>query len=41
MGIHHVAFAPELGRGFTANGRARTSTIFDLKTLAPITELKL
>jgi hypothetical protein len=41
MGIHHVAFAPELGRGFTANGRARTSTIFDLKTLAPIAEVKI
>jgi len=41
MGVHHAAFAPALGRGFTANGRARTSTTFDLKTLAPIAEVKL
>jgi YVTN family beta-propeller protein len=41
MGVHHAAFAPELGRGFTANGRARTSTIFDLKTLAPLGEVKI
>jgi DNA-binding beta-propeller fold protein YncE len=41
MGVHHVAIAPELGRGFTANGRARTSTIFDLKTLERIGEVKL
>jgi DNA-binding beta-propeller fold protein YncE len=41
MGVHHVAFAPELGRGFTADGRARTSTIFDLKTLERIGEVKL
>jgi DNA-binding beta-propeller fold protein YncE len=32
-GVHGVALAPDLGRGFTSNGRANTSTIFDLKTL--------
>jgi DNA-binding beta-propeller fold protein YncE len=31
-----VAIAPELGRGFTSNGRANDVTIFDLKTLKPI-----
>jgi DNA-binding beta-propeller fold protein YncE len=41
MGVHHVAIASELGRGFTANGRAGTSTIFDLKTLARIGEVKV
>jgi DNA-binding beta-propeller fold protein YncE len=41
QGIHHVAIATELGRGFTANGRAGSSTIFDLKTLAKIAEVKL
>jgi DNA-binding beta-propeller fold protein YncE len=33
QGVHGIAVAPELGRGFTSNGRAGTSTIFDLKTL--------
>ena len=32
-GVHGVAIAPKLGRGFTSNGRASTVTIFDLKTL--------
>jgi YVTN family beta-propeller protein len=35
-GVHGIAFAPELGRGFTSNGRAGTVTIFDLKTLQEI-----
>jgi DNA-binding beta-propeller fold protein YncE len=33
QGVHGIAVAPDLGRGFTSNGRAGTSTIFDLKTL--------
>ncbi len=41
QGIHHVAFAPDLGLGFTANGRAKSSTIFDLKTLQKIGEVTL
>lgn len=32
-GVHGFAVAPELGRGFTSNGQANTSTIIDLKTL--------
>jgi DNA-binding beta-propeller fold protein YncE len=32
-GVHGIAVAPELNRGFTSNGRANTVTIFDLKTL--------
>lgn len=32
-GVHGVALAPELGRGFTSNGRDNTALIFDLKTL--------
>jgi DNA-binding beta-propeller fold protein YncE len=32
-GVHGIALAPDLGRGFTSNGRANTVTIFDLKTL--------
>ncbi len=35
-GVHGIALAPELGRGFTSNGRASTVTIFDLKTLKEI-----
>src|SRR5438552_18207704 len=32
-GVHGIALAPDLGRGFTSNGQAATVTIFDLKTL--------
>jgi DNA-binding beta-propeller fold protein YncE len=39
-GVHGIAVAPELNRGFTSNGRANTSTIFDLKTLKKIGEVK-
>lgn len=35
-GVHGIALAPELGKGFTSNGREGTVTIFDLRTLAPI-----
>jgi len=35
-GVHGVAVATELGRGFTSNGKSSTVTIFDLKTLKPI-----
>lgn len=31
-GVHGIALAPELGRGFTSNGRSNTVTIFDLKS---------
>ena len=32
-GVHGIAFAPDLGKGFTSNGMAGTISIFDLKTL--------
>lgn len=32
-GVHGIALAPELGRGFISNGKSDSSTIFDLKTL--------
>jgi len=35
-GVHGIAFAPNLGRGFTSNGQSNTVTIFDLKTLKPV-----
>jgi YVTN family beta-propeller protein len=33
LGVHGIAIAPELGRGFVSNGQSSTVTIFDLKTL--------
>ena len=39
-GVHGIALAPELGRGFTSNGREGTVTIFDLNTLKPIEKIK-
>ncbi len=38
-GVHGVAIAPELGRGFASNGQSSTVTIFDLKTLKTIAEV--
>src|SRR5215813_5473353 len=35
-GVHGIAIAPELNRGFISNGRGNNVTIFDLKTLKPI-----
>jgi YVTN family beta-propeller protein len=35
-GVHGIAVAPELGRGFVSNGQSSTVTVFDLKTLKPI-----
>ena len=40
QGVHGVAIAPDLKRGFTSNGRANTATIFDLGTLAKVGEVK-
>ena len=39
-GVHGIAIASELGRGFTSNGRTGSSTIFDLATLEPVGEVK-
>jgi DNA-binding beta-propeller fold protein YncE len=36
LGVHGIALAPDLGRGFTSNGQANSITIFDLKTLQAI-----
>ena len=40
-GVHGIALAPELGRGFTSNGREGTVSIFDLKTLATSAKVKV
>jgi len=39
QGVHGVAIAPDLGRGFVSNGQASTVTIFELKTLKPIADV--
>jgi DNA-binding beta-propeller fold protein YncE len=41
QGVHGVAVASDLGRGFTSNGRANTVTIFDLKTLSFLGTIKV
>lgn len=33
-GVHGIALAPELNKGFTSNGKEDMLTVFDLKTLA-------
>jgi DNA-binding beta-propeller fold protein YncE len=40
-GVHDIALAPDLGRGFTSNGRDSSVTIFDLKTLATLATVKI
>jgi DNA-binding beta-propeller fold protein YncE len=39
-GVHGIAIAPDVGRGFVSNGQANTVTIFDLKTLKELGEAK-
>jgi DNA-binding beta-propeller fold protein YncE len=40
-GVHGIALATELGRGFTSNGREGTVSIFDIKTLATSSKVKV
>ena len=40
-GIHGVTVAPELNRGFISNGGDNTVTIFDLKTLKKLDNVKV
>jgi DNA-binding beta-propeller fold protein YncE len=40
LGVHGIAIALDLGRGFTSNGRDTSVTIFDLKTYAVISVVK-
>lgn len=35
-GVHGIALAPELNKGFTSNGRGNNVTVFDYKTLATL-----
>lgn len=40
LGVHGIALAPDLGRGFISAGRANTIIIFDLKTLKNLGTVK-
>jgi DNA-binding beta-propeller fold protein YncE len=40
QGVHGIALAADLSRGFTSNGRANSVTIFDLKTMKTIGTVK-
>jgi DNA-binding beta-propeller fold protein YncE len=39
-GVHGIALAPDLGRGYISAGRASSIVVFDLKTLARLKEIK-
>jgi DNA-binding beta-propeller fold protein YncE len=41
QGTHGAAVVTDVGHGFSSNGRSNSVTIFDLKTLATIREVKL
>ncbi|HLQ00403.1 MAG TPA: YncE family protein [Candidatus Limnocylindria bacterium] len=41
LGVHGIALAQDLGKGFTSNGRENTVTVFDLKTLKETSKIKL
>lgn len=40
-GVHGIAIAPEFGRGFITSGQTDTVTVFDLKTLKRIGDVKV
>lgn len=40
-GVHGVAVARSLNRGFTSNGRDSSVTVFDLRTLQPIKTIRI
>src|SRR5262245_40657837 len=40
-GVHGVGIAPKAGHGFTTNGGDQTVTMFDLKTLAVVKQIKV
>ncbi len=39
LGVHGIAIAPELGRGFVSDGQSSQVTIFDLKNLSTISQV--
>ena len=40
-GVHGIALAPELGKGFISNGREGTVSVFDIKTLVTSSKVKV
>src|SRR5579884_3311829 len=40
-GVHGIALAQDLGKGYTSNGRDNSVTVFDLKTLKTTTKIKI
>jgi hypothetical protein len=40
QGVHGIALAPDLGRGFVSAGRANTAVIFDIKSLKTLGTVK-
>lgn len=40
-GVHDVALAPDIDKGFISDGSTNIITIFDLKTLKPISDVKI
>src|SRR5215469_3874773 len=40
-GVHGIALANDLGKGYTSNGRDNTVTVFDLKTLKETNKINL
>ncbi|MFI5362087.1 MAG: YncE family protein [Elusimicrobiota bacterium] len=40
-GVHGIALAPDLGKGFTSNGKDNSVTVFDLKTLKVLSTIKI
>ena len=39
-GVHGIAIANDLGKGFTSDGRDNDVTVFDLKTLKVLSKIK-
>lgn len=40
-GVHGIALAPDLGRGFISSGRDSSVTVFDLRTLATLSRVNV
>jgi hypothetical protein len=40
-GVHGIALATDAGKGYTSNGEAGSVTVFDIKTLKPISTIKI
>src|ERR1041385_8350696 len=40
-GVHGIALAQDLGKGFTSNGRENSVTVFDLKSLKETAKIKI